>query len=214
MTTQTEQLLLSGEAATAQESVRTLTDLVDRTAALNEQVGWLRSQADLVHSDAADLHHETQSYDLQARAASKARRGVPALLAELSDRGMAWADIARLVGVSVSAVRKWRADGPASPESRWQLAELAAFLDLLADYPIDDPAQWMEMNLPLPAGFRVTPMELYRDGAHTALLDFATERLGAAELLDKVRPQWRSLESDFEVYDAEDGAKALRVRGH
>jgi transcriptional regulator with XRE-family HTH domain len=185
----------------------------DTATTLVARAGWLRSHADIVRNDADDLHHEIQNYDLDQRAAAKGRHGVPSLLQELAaERGMAWADIARLVGVSVGAVRKWRREGGASADNRLELARLAAFLDLLAEYAIEDPAQWMEMRLPLPAGYVVTPMDLYRQGAVMALLDYASQRRTAEQILDQTDSSWRERRSDFEVYVASDGDKAVRVK--
>jgi transcriptional regulator with XRE-family HTH domain len=138
---------------------------------------------------------------------------VPSLLAELANnRGMSWADIARLTKVSVSAVRKWRSEGSASAETRLRLARLAAFLDLLGEYAIEDPVQWMEMRMPLPPGYPVTPMRLYQVDASTPLLDYASGRRTAEQVLDEVIPQWRDDRSAFEVYEDFDGGKAIRAR--
>ena len=180
---------------------------------LAQRAGLLRSQADAIGHDVALLHQEVRSYDLDQRAAVKSRRGVSVLLAELAvERGMAWADIARLVGVSVAAIRKWRASGSATPDNRLALARLAAFLDLLGEYAIDDPAQWMEMRLPLPPGYVIRPMDLYQRGQLTPLLEYASQRLSAHDILDAIDPNWRDMRSDFETYDAQDGSKAIRVR--
>jgi hypothetical protein len=180
---------------------------------LVQRVGWLRSQANVLGKDVASVHEKAWNHDLDQRAANKARRGVPALLAELAvDRGMAWTDIARLVSVSVSGLRKWRTSGSASAEHRLALARLAAFLDLLSEYPIEDPAQWMEMRLPLPPGYVITPIDLYQRGAQSGLLEYASEQRTAEQVLDQFDPGWRDARSDFESYDAPDGAKAIRPR--
>jgi hypothetical protein len=183
------------------------------SALLAQRAGWLRSQADAIGQDVANVHEEAMTYDLGQRAAAKARHGVSALLTELAvDRGMAWADIARLVGVSVSALRKWRASAGASAEHRLALARLAAFLDLLSECAIDDPAQWMEMRLPLPVGYVITPIDLYLRGGLSVLLEYASIRITAEQALDKIDSTWRDARSDFESYDAPDGAKAIRIR--
>lgn len=152
--------------------------------------------------------------NLRARAAVKARKGVATLLRELAvERGMAWSDIARLVNVSVSAVRKWRTGGDASPEKRLQLAELAAFLELLFESAIEDPAQWMEINLALPDGYAVRPTQLYLDGHMTALLEIAGLRRDPERVMDGIDPEWRTTRrSDFEVFMADDGQLAIQER--
>lgn len=203
-------------AATPETQVKDFPTMEAATAstALASEAGWVRSQADSLRNRADDLHHDVQTYDLDQRAAVKARSGVPTLLNELAvERGMAWSDIARLVGVTVAAVRKWRrAEGGASAESRAELARLAAFLDLLSESAIEDPAQWMEMRLPLPDGYVHTPMDLYRRAAYIPLLDYASQRRTAAQVLDEVDPDWRDKRSDFEVYTESDGEQAFRLR--
>ncbi len=180
---------------------------------LVQRAGWLRSRADALGEDVASIHQQVRSYHLDQRAAVKSRRGVAGLLTELAvERGMAWADIARLIGVSVAAIRKWRGSSSASADHRFELAKLTAFLDLLDEYAIEDPAQWMEMRLPLPAGYVITPMDLYRRGEVTPLLEYASQRLDAARMLDEIDPRWRDSRSDFESYDAPDGTKAIRAR--
>lgn len=201
------------EVGTAQAAVKNFPTMSSPTASdLVREVGWLRSRKDLFSGDVDDLHHEVQNYDLDQRAAVKARSGVPTLLVELADRGMAWADIARMVGVSVAAVRKWRSNGGAAPESRMQLARLTAFLDLLEESAIEDPAQWMELTLPLPSGYPVTANDLYARGAYTPLLDYAAQRRTATEVMDEVDDQWRIKRSDFEVFTDSDGARSIRPR--
>lgn len=183
------------------------------SALIAQQAGVLRSQVDALGADAAIIHHEVRDYDLAQRAAVKGRRSVSDLLIELAtERGLAWADIARLVGVSVAAIRKWRAGGPSSAEHRLSLAGLAAFLDLLEEYAIADPAQWMEIPLPLSPEYSITPIDIYQQGCYGLLLEYASQRRTATEIMDGVNPSWRDARSDYEVYDAPDGMKALRPR--
>ncbi|MFE6198233.1 helix-turn-helix domain-containing protein [Streptomyces sp. NPDC057838] len=190
-------------------------DVLPVLESLRKETGRLRDETNLLNQDANELHQRTRTEDLKQRAAIKARAGVKTLLRELSaERGMGWSDIARMVGVSVSAVRKWRTGGDASPEKRQELATLAAFLDVLSDYAIEDPAQWMELLLPLPVGYRVRPMDLYKHGAVSALLDLADQQRDAADVMDEVDPAWRERRrSTFEVFHAPDGNLAIRSVG-
>ncbi|MDT0571875.1 helix-turn-helix transcriptional regulator [Streptomyces sp. DSM 3412] len=179
------------------------------------EAGTLRTQVNALGGDIAEIHNQATRDDLRTRAAVKAKRGVPTLLQELAvERGMAWSDIARLVGVSVSAVRKWRTGGDATPEKRRLLAQLAAFLDLLEESSIEDPAQWLEMDLALPAEYSVRAVELYASGHMIALLEIAGQRRDPAHVLDEIDPQWRDTRrSDIEVFTAADGQLAFRERG-
>lgn len=153
--------------------------------------------------------------DLKERAAVKARKGVSGLLEELAfERGLSWSDIARLVGISISAVRKWRTGGHATPDNRKELARLAGFLDLLGEFGIEDPASWMEITMDLPAGYYIRPVELYLSSHRAELLEIAREHRDAAQVLDGIDPAWRDSErSILEVYTAPDGLPALRFRG-
>jgi transcriptional regulator with XRE-family HTH domain len=115
-----------------------------------------------------------------------ATKSVAELLEELAgDRGMGWSGIAEVLGVSVSAIRKWRKGGDASPDSRLILARITALLDVLEEKaPIADPAGWMEMDLPLAAGYFLRPLDLYLEGHTDALLDLAERRQEAVQVLD------------------------------
>ncbi|NUK32517.1 hypothetical protein HRW16_19330 [Streptomyces lunaelactis] len=187
---------------------------IQSTGYFKSEAGVLRTRAEGLGEATAELHIGLTVSDLRARAAVKARNGVATLLRELAvERGMAWSDVARLVNVSVSAVRKWRTGGDASPEKRLQLAELAAFLDLLSESAIEDPAQWMEINLALPDGYAVRPAQLYLDGHMIALLEIAGLRRDPERVMDDIDPEWRTTwRSDFEVFMADDGQLAFQER--
>lgn len=186
-----------------------------QTHALALDAGWLRWKFDLYSGDARELHHEAQLLHLANQAALKAQKGVATLLNELSaERGMSWADIAAAINVSPSAIRKWRSGGEATAEHRLGLAKLAAFLDLLEDYLIEDPAQWMEVPLALPPGYVIRPIDLYTEGHPSILLDLVGHRILTAErMMDEIDEDWREIRrSDFEVITAADGHRAIRTR--
>jgi transcriptional regulator with XRE-family HTH domain len=182
------------------------------SAVLAREYGLLRDQVGVLNDDVNEAHRQVQRYDLDERARTEAKKSVPTLLEELSDhRGMAWRDIARLVGVSVSAVRKWRHDGPAAPEKRLALAKLAAFLDLLEGFMVEDPASWLE--LPMVDGYTVRHIDLYEGGRPDLLLDVVDIRLKETAALDLFDPDWRTrYRSDFEVFEAGDGNLSIRKR--
>jgi transcriptional regulator with XRE-family HTH domain len=188
---------------------------------LRRGAGWLHQEtAPLVDRAAnlqdavADLHADAKAKDLAARTSVKARKSVSGLLAELGqERGMSWSDIAAWAGVSVSAVRKWRKGEAATPENRNRLAKIAALLDWLAEYMIEDPAQWLEIEFALPAGYNIRPLDLLLEGQVDKLLDIAAERKTPEQVLDELEPEWRdSRRSDFEVILAADGDRAIRAR--
>lgn len=188
---------------------------VAATSALSISADWLRTDVDLLHSDVRSLHEQTRTLNLDERAYKKATAmDVCALLEEVAhSRGMSWADIAAAGGVSVSAIRKWRNGGTATAENRQRLAQIAAFLDILEDKGVADPAQWMEMNLPLPTGYHIRPLDLYIQGHADALLELVEQRQAAEQILDVTIPGWRDGRSDFEIFIDVDGQRSLRRRG-
>lgn len=172
----------------------------------------LRDKVELLSTDVSGIHQQLQRYDLDERAQLKARKSVQSLLEELAiDRGMSWSNIARLIGVSVGAIRKWRKDGAATGENRLALGLLSAFLDLLDDFAVEDPAGWLEV--PLISGYTVTALDLYREGKVVSLLDYAGHRTTAIQLLDEYDPDWREkYRTDFTVFEAADGNLAIGRR--
>lgn len=185
-----------------------------QTRTLSMQADYLRTQSDLVGGEVQGLHGEVREMDLIDRTRAKSRNDVPTLLDELAyQRGMAWTDIVEVAAVSVSAVRKWRKGGDASTDSRSRLAKFAALLDTLEEKGlIKDPANWMEMDLPLVAGYYIRPLDLYLNGQDVALLDIAEHRRPVEHILDDIQPGWRETRSKFEVFEDTDGLRSIRIR--
>jgi transcriptional regulator with XRE-family HTH domain len=168
----------------------------------------------MLGGEVQELHSEVRENDLADRSLEKSKKSVANLLEELAgERGMGWSDIAEIVGVSVSAVRKWRKGGLASPESRSKLARVAALLDVLEEKGlIEDPAAWMEMDFTLEPGYFIRPLDLYLEGHVTELVELAEHRQTTAQVLDRVRPNWRQSRSEFEVVLDDDGERSIRPR--
>jgi hypothetical protein len=139
-------------------------------------------------------------------------RSVPELLRDLASRwGVAWADAARMLKVSVPALRKWRTSGGVSPENLDRLAGLVAFLLILDQVAVSSPARWIAV--PLCEGYTVTPRHLYSVANAAALVDHAAGNVSAVELLDELAPDWReAYRSEYEAFLAADGQFSLRSR--
>jgi transcriptional regulator with XRE-family HTH domain len=184
------------------------------TRALSLQADYLRTAVEALGGEVQELHGEARELDLADRIFQKTKKSVSSLLDELAgERGMGWSDIAEVVGVSISAIRKWRKGGDASPESRSRLARIAAFLDVLQEKGlVEDPAAWMEVDLPLESGYFIRPLDLYLEGHVPALLDLAERRRTVAQVLDEVKPGWRANRNDFEVFIDTDGERSVRRR--
>lgn len=199
---------------TAAGGVTDYDTITSATRALSLRADWLRTDVDRNSSEMHEVHSEIRELDLNDRTLTKGKKSVADLLEELSfERGMGWSDIAEVVGVSISAIRKWRKGYDASPESRTKLARIAAMLDVLDEkVKVADPAQWLEMDLPLGPGFFIRPLDLYLQGHVAAIIDLAEERKFMHEVLDEVSPDWRTSRSDFEVFADTDGERSIRKR--
>lgn len=184
------------------------------TRALSLRADYLCTEVDVLGGEMHELHGEIREHDLADRTLEKSKQSVPSLLEELTAvRGMGWSDVAEVVGVSVSAIRKWRKGGAAAPESRRRLAQIAALLDVLEEKgAIDDPAGWMEMDFSLDPGYFIRPLDVYLEGHVTALIELAEQRQTITQVLDRVRPNWRENRSNFEVFLDADGQRSIRPR--
>lgn len=135
------------------------------------------------------------------------------LLELLADQGFAWRDIARMVGVSVPAIQKWRKGEKASGENRLKLASLVAAQDLISsEARIQDIESWFEM--PIIEGIPITPIDLWTGGERFLVLEYASGHLGPEEVLTRFDPSWRTAyESPFETFRGEDGLMSIRAKG-
>ena len=181
------------------------TDLVANRA------GALRSDVGILSADVANAHSESLLLQLRARTQEAAKRSPSDLLSELSALGFAWTAVARLVGVSVPAVRKWRQGESVSGDNRARLAQLVAFVGVLArDHLVADVASWLEIPI---SESPFTGVDVYAAGDVGALMEYASEHLRGPELLDRVIADWRqALDPRFEVFTSEDGQRGLRLR--
>jgi hypothetical protein len=201
------------EVATEVARTRTITDLVD-------DVGWLNSRVHLNVQDATQLQSETTQLHTDAlqelirtRANALSAKPLKELLLSLGEGGFAWRDIARLVGVSVPALRKWRQGESATPENRLKVARLLALCDMLEEKAaIADPASWLEM--PLVEDVPVCGLDLLLANRSDLLFRRALHHGADPEaLLEEFDPDWRSTyRGPFELFEADDGLPGLRPR--
>ena len=204
-----------GSRATAGDPTvtRNLTETRLTPPRLTTEVGGIRSVARALHDDVDDLHKRTHEDEWRMAAAERGRASVTSMLTELADLGFAWRDIARMVGVSVPAVQKWRKGEKASGDSRIRIASLLAACDLITShYMVDEIASWFEM--PLSSSAPVTPIVLYSANRADLVFEFASGHVDPEALLSEFDPDWRErYRSDFEVFDAGDGNRSIRMKG-
>lgn len=197
---------------------RTIEDLLRETSSIADEAGFVRSQGELIARDATEtgrragqIQHRAIEHKLNIAARIAAGTSAADLLEALASDGFAWRDVARLVGVSVPAVRRWRQGEPPSANNRLAIARLVAFVDILRkDHFINAPANWMEMPL-APERAPATGIDLVADGRYADLVDLAEGHVSGEEILDRWKPDWREeYRSDFEVFEAADGELAIR----
>lgn len=175
------------------------------------EAGALRTDVDRLSNTVAEVHSETLQIQIEARTDEAAKRPPVDLLAELSGMGFSWTDIARLVGVSIPAIRKWRQGESVSGENRRSVARVVALVGVLdKDHIIDDVPSWLEMPL---AGSRFTGLDVVEQGHTSDLMEFAANHISGSDLLDRALSNWRTDQDDrFEIFDAGDGERAIRLR--
>lgn len=180
---------------------------------LTEDIGGDRQAARDLNERYGDLHKRSHLVEWRTRTAERAQASVSAMLSDLADLGFSWRDVARLVGVSVPAVQKWRRGEKASGDSRLRVAGLLAACDLIAQhYMVEEVASWFEM--PLVRGVPVTPIDLYAADQVPIVFDFASGHSDPEALLTEFDPAWRErYRSDFEVFEAGDGNLSIRPKG-
>ena len=177
---------------------------------LTDQAGHLSNRAQILHDDTADLHLNVIMQEWQSKSTNLVRQDMPTLLAQLADLGFAWRDIARLIGVSVPAVQKWRRGGAATGQSRFHAAAVLAACALIAEhYMVQDIASWFEA--PVAFGYPVTALDLYAAKKPQLVFRLAT---GQQTWTGSIRlGSWRvTYRSDFEILEAEDGGLAIRPK--
>lgn len=202
-----------GLGETVENPTRTIADLVDRAGHLKNQTRILVADSNDVHQSTEELHNESLSTLHRTVAHERAKQSLAGLLDELSDLGFSWREVARVSGVSVPALRKWRRGGPATGENRKRVAMVVAFCDIARDqYLIDDVASWMEA--PLHSDAPVTALDLVAEDRIDLALQLASEQGTDPEhVLDQFDPDWRErYASPVEVFTGPDGLPGVRLR--
>ena len=163
-----------------------------------------------------DAHHaETLDAELRTKAQERSKEVLEGLLDRLSDLGFSWRDIARVVGVSVPALRKWRLGGTATGENRHRVATLVAFCDIAGErFCISDVACWLEA--PLDPQTPLTGLDLMAGGRFDVALRLARNRDPDPQaVLDEFEPDWRDrYSSPVEAFTGLDGLPGLRLADH
>lgn len=179
---------------------------------LTERSGAVRGQAHQLSSDTQDVHRDTTFTEWSARTAIRGKEAPTDVLGELAQLGFAWRDIARMVGVSVPAVQKWRRGERITGDNRRNLASLLAACDLVTEhYMVSEVASWFEM--PLVNDAPVTPADLYAADRVDLVFEYASGHPDPEVVLTDFDPTWRDrYRSAFEVFTGPDGQPSLRPK--
>ena len=165
----------------------------------------LHQQVDQPHSDTLDA-------ELRTVANERNKEPLGELLAKLSALGFSWRDIARIVGISVPALRKWRLGGTATGDNRKKLATLVAFCDIAnTRFRIPQIAAWLEA--PVHPEAPLTCLDMMAGGRFDLVLRLARDVSPDPQtVLDEFEPGWRErYASDVEVFTGPDGIPGLRL---
>lgn len=159
----------------------------DKLTQISDEFGKLRDETGFLSLDVANAHNDALKLLLGRKTEEKIRAGASVLLADLSERrGLGWSDIARLIGVSVPAVRKWRQGGDMKAGRLHGLARLSAFLDLVEERGIADPGMWLQTPLFYDLSQGVKKSEVYSAGHVLELLAYADGHVALEHLLVKM----------------------------
>lgn len=177
---------------------------------LTQDSGWKRGVARLDSQEADGFHRNSIFEEWNQRTAIRARTAPGTLLEELGALGFSWRDVARMIGVSVPAVQKWRRGAGVTGENRGGLAALAAACDLIGEhYLVEDIASWFEV--PILRGTPVTPIDLYASKRSDLVFEAANGHASPEDILNLFEPDWREhYRTSFEVFRAADGKPAIR----
>ena len=212
--TETDQTRTTVELTPTIEFSRTITtqDQLREAGDLLNHLRMLRDDTTLLEDEASSTHRSAFVNELDRRTGATARRSVQDLVEELATLGFGWRDVARLVGVSVPAIRKWRQGENTTGENRKAVAQLVAFVELLSsERMVSDVPGWLEV--PLSANCPLTGIDVYSGGRPDLLHERACLRMSDEEVLDSFAPGWlQSYSSNVEVFTASDGEHGLRIR--
>ena len=200
----------SGTSSTATSEF--LAQTRGRVEQLTEDIGFNRQRADVTAEDFGDLHKRSHDLEWRMLSAERAKASVVTMLGELGDMGFAWRDLARIVGVSVPAMQKWRRGEKASGDSRQRVASLLAACDLIRKhYMVEEIASWFEV--PLVKDVPITAIDLYAHDRADLVFEFAHGQMDPEVLLTQYDPEWRErYRSDFETFVGADGNRSVRLK--
>lgn len=179
-----------------------------------QPIVWLRIARESARDSRTRLL-ESLGIELDRSRSSHAARSPRDIVMELSeDYGLNQLTTARAIGVTPTAVRKWRRGDQARPEHQDRLATLTALVFLLREAGKEHPAAWLEV--PISSESTLTPIDLLASGRPELVLSLASDPEGVRTALNDFDPDWRrnyAPDRDYEVVVDSDGDRAVVPRG-
>ena len=146
--------------------------------------------------------------------AAYAQRSPRDVVVELGDElGIGQLVIGRALGVTPTAVRKWRRGEPARAEHRDQLAKFAALIAYLGDVGLHDPASWID--IPVSADSTLKPLDLFLNRRSDLVVLLGAGAVDPQDALDEFEPGWRNAftpDTEYEVVRLSDGSRSVVPR--
>ena len=192
-----------------QTSAKTASDAAIKT----DWSGMFRNIANIVNDVATETHQTDYMLQVRLRTSELVGAGGQTLLGALADMGFAWRDIARMVGVSVPAIQKWRRGEGLTGENARKLARLVAACEVIQKFNpmVTDVALWFEA--PIVDEAPVTPIDLWATGNQQLVFEHARLEVDPLTTMDSFDPNWReTYRSEFETFRAGDGDLSIRMR--
>jgi transcriptional regulator with XRE-family HTH domain len=138
------------------------------------------------------------------------KRSPQELARQLTDElGLGQLAVARSLGVTPTAVRKWQRGEQARPEHRDRLARLAALTSVLTDLGIHDPAGWLDIAVSDESA--LTPLDLFSAGKSDLVTLLAAGLADPRETLDAFDPAWRQTtapDTEYRIVELADGSRS------
>lgn len=208
---------LIGSYANYASRVLELADLPQESLALRhvnvQPLVWLRVMRNSARAARARFL-SSLGKELDRSKSGHAARSPRDIVTELSDDyGLNQLSTARAVGVTPTAVRKWRRGEQARPEYQDRLAQLTALLGLLRDTGKDYPAAWLEV--PVSSESTLTPLDLFAAGRPELVLSLASDPDDVRTALHDFDQAWRrnyAPDRDYMVAIDSNGERAVVPR--
>lgn len=183
-----------------------------RASNLASQIAFLREENAALGNDIAHTHHRSFRAQLDMRIGELSQQNPQELLTYLAEQGFGWRDVARMVGVSIPALRRWRQGDRLTGAHRRAVAQLASFVQvLIEDQLVFDPASWLEV--PIVDEAPISGADFYAEGRLDLIYDLVTGHASPEAAMDEAYPDWRGrFRTDWKVEIAEDGLPSISQR--